>query len=136
MFTYWIFSRPVHQSCLLVLLKFCDTIIRGQTLMALFMYLSVTDRLDKLYVPTPHCKCLHTNYRLIIIFICYYYTWKCVKCLKVVDFENYRQLSVFPAANSKLHTNHWYLDVKWNCILIYSKIRYINWLFLQLKICN
>lgn len=41
----------------LFLLKFCDTIIRGQKLMALFMYLSVTDRLDKLYVPTPPSTC-------------------------------------------------------------------------------
>ena len=83
-----------------------------------------------------HCKCLHTNYRLIIVFICYYYTWKCVKVLKVVDFKHYRQISVFSAANSKLHSNYWYLDVKWNCILIYSKITYINCEFLQLKICN
>ena len=28
-----------------------------------------------------HCKCLHTNYRFIIIFRCCYYTWKCVKVL-------------------------------------------------------
>ena len=83
--------------------------------------------ITRLLVFRVHCKCLLTNYRLIIIIICYYYTWKCVKCLKVVDFEYYKQLSVFSAANSKLHSNYWYLDVKWNCILIYSKIRYINY---------
>ena len=53
-----------------------------------------------------------------------YYTWKCVNCVKVVDFEYHRQLSVFSAANSKLHSNYWYLGVKWNCILIYSKMIY------------
>ena len=37
-----------------------------------------------------HCKFLHTNYRLSIIFRCYYYTRKCVKCLKVVDFKYHR----------------------------------------------
>ena len=74
-----------------------------------------------------HCKCLHTNYRLIIIFRCCYYRWKCVKSLKVVDFKNYRQMPVFSAANSKLHSNYWYLDVKWKCISIYSEIKYINW---------
>ena len=83
-----------------------------------------------------HCKCLHTNYRLTIVFICYYYIWKCVKCLQVVEFEYYTQKSVFSAVNSKLHSNYWYLDVKWKCILIPSEIRYISWQFLQLKICN
>ena len=85
---------------------------------------------------TLHCKCLHTNYRLTIVFICYYYIWKCVKCLQVVEFEYYRQISVFSAVNSKLHSNYWYLDVKWKCILFHSEIRYISWQFLQLKICN
>ena len=56
-------------------------------------------------------------------------------CLPV-DFKYHRQLSVFSAANSKLHSNYWYLVVKCNCTLIYSKIRCINWEFLQLKICN
>ena len=83
--------------------------------------------LNSFLYPGLHCKCLHTNYRLIIIFRCCYYRWKCVKSLKVVDFKNYRQMTVFSAANSKLHSNYWYLDVKWKCISIYSEIKYINW---------
>ncbi len=54
----------------------------------------------------------------------------------MVEFEYYRQISVFSAVNSKLHSNYWYLDVKWKCILIHSEIRCISWQFLQLKICN
>ena len=33
----------------------------------------------------------------------YYYTWKCVRFFKVIDFEYYRLISAFSAANSKLH---------------------------------
>ena len=77
--------------------------------------------------PHIHCKFLNTNFRLIIIFSCYYYTWKCVKGLKVVDFKHYGQISVFSAANSKLHSNYWFFDVKWKCISIYSETKYMNW---------
>ena len=73
-----------------------------------------------------HCKCLQTKDWYIIIFVCYYYTWKYVNCLKVISFDYYRQLSVYSAVFSKLHTNYWYLDVKWKCTIIYSEIRYIN----------
>ena len=36
---------------------------------------------DLMVYDKVHCKCLHTNYRFIIIFRCCYYTWKCVKGL-------------------------------------------------------
>ena len=74
---------------------------------------------------------LHMNYYfqmfLLRLHSFGYYTWKCVKGLKVVDFKHYRQISVFSATNSKLHSNYWYLDVKWKCISIYSEIKYIHW---------
>ena len=55
---------------------------------------------------TLHWKCLHTNYRLNTIFICYEYTWKCVKWLtfNIADCKNYLQ-NICSVHNDKMHTN-------------------------------